>query len=112
MDINEMSGEEVFYKFIDDYDFGHNNNNIQTLNKICGVLGYKGESFLYGSSFELFIEDNPGCLEVIQNWMAEQVDKCEDWKTNLIEEIPSESVDDAFDNEEEEEEIYSEICSS
>lgn len=66
---------------------------IESLNQICADLGYKEEGFKYGSSFEQFIMDNPGCCEKIIDWITDQLDKNSEWKEAL-----------SFDNDSEEEE--------
>lgn len=43
------------------------------MNKIAHMIGYRREQFEYGSSFERFLQDNPGCVDAIQNWMAENL---------------------------------------
>jgi hypothetical protein len=43
---------------------------LDNLNKICKKIGYVGHGFDYGSNFEQFLLDNPGCVEAIQYWMA------------------------------------------
>ena len=44
---------------------------IFNLNEVCKTVGYDGDGFRYGTPFERFIQDNPGCVDAIHKWMAE-----------------------------------------
>ena len=95
MTTKEKSGYEVMQQYLDKnriYCF-EMEQGIRSLNQICAELGYKEEGFRYGSSFEQFIQDNPGCCEKIIEWITEQLDHDSEWKESL-----------SFEDEPEEEE--------
>lgn len=61
-----------FQKYIDHYKLWRNDGEkaVINLNEITKYLGYSGDPYLYGSSFERFLQDNPGCIEVIKEWIG------------------------------------------
>ena len=46
-------------------------SGLDNLNKLCGALGYTEDGFKYGSKLERFLEDNPGAMCAIVEWIAE-----------------------------------------
>lgn len=56
------------------FDATEGERAIKNLNTLCNSIGYRTEGFKFGSSFEMFLQNNPGCVEAIHNWMAENFD--------------------------------------
>lgn len=80
-EIEEKSSDELIQDFIDEEKLHFEGEQaIESLNKVTEALGYKEESFRYGSSFERFIADNPGCCQAIIDWIVEYMDKVPEWK--------------------------------
>jgi hypothetical protein len=75
--IEEENKEEFdFYEYLETKNIGscfEGENGIKKLNTICSDLGYEEERFLYGSPLELFLADNPGCAEVILDWIQKNL---------------------------------------
>ena len=59
------------------------------INQLCSDLGYESEGFKYGSSFERFMQDNPGCMHVIIDWIRDQVCDVKEWQDNLKDNLSS-----------------------
>jgi hypothetical protein len=58
------------------------------LNKILKAIGYKGHQFLYGSPIESFLSDNPGAIDAMLEWIAEQ--DIEEWRDEITTHLPEE----------------------
>lgn len=58
---------------------------IENLNKIAKAIGYHENGFLYGSSLEQFLIDNPGAIETLREWILENFneDCCPQCGTNF-----------------------------
>lgn len=81
----EKEGCEIFDEFIDEYKLYRNEGTegIKQLNKICEGIGYKEDNLLYGTSLERFLQDNSGCIEVIKDFIRDNVGKGNEWKEEL-----------------------------
>jgi hypothetical protein len=97
---------EIFQDVLTAKQLHHNEGEsaLKNLNKICNMIGYRRDCYEYGSSFETFLKDNPGCVDAIQNWMAENFtdDQMQDlgW-------VPGSDDDEEDDDEEIKEEDIS-----
>lgn len=61
--------------------------NLETvLNEVCGYGSY--------NTLDMFLEDNPGCMEAMLQWIGEQ--RVPEWEANLDEQL------ELFNAEEEE----------
>lgn len=68
-----MEKQEILDAYMQEKNFRFEGEiGVKNLNKIAHALGYKEDGLLYGSSFESFLQDNPGCVELIFNWIREQ----------------------------------------
>lgn len=84
-----MDQMELFDAYIEQNNMWHfeGQRGVRHLNKIVQeVCGYGG----YGNTVELFLEDNPGAVEAMVNWIREA--RCLDWQQNL-EELVEQEVD-------------------
>lgn len=72
-DLDDSEKLDLFDELLTLNKIHHNEGvtGICNLNEICKMVGYKDNQFKYGSSFETFIQDNPGCVDAIHKWMAE-----------------------------------------
>jgi hypothetical protein len=64
------------------------------MNNLCSDLGYESDGFKWGSSFERFIQDNPGCSEVIIDWIRDQCEGNSPWLEGLKEDKCDEDAND------------------
>jgi hypothetical protein len=71
---------------------------LDSFNQIARDLGYEQNGFQYGSCFEQFIIDNPGCCEVIYNWIADHMN--EDWAQKLASQLPERTCDNSGNDNE------------
>jgi hypothetical protein len=86
IEMDDRSGREVMDEYLEANKI-HSlemSNGIEALNKICNELGYREDGCRYGSSFEQFIQDNPDCTSKIIDWIAEQLDRNDEWKDSLM----------------------------
>ena len=77
-----MDQVEMFDTYLEQNRMWHfeGQRGVRHLNKIVQeVCGYMG----YGNTVELFLEDNPGAVEAIVNWIREA--RCVEWQQNLEE---------------------------
>jgi len=81
----ELTGGEIFSKFIDDrHLYGtEGETGVRNLNTIAEALGYEESGFKYGTSLEQFLADNSGCVEAIHRWIEEWIDRVPEWKEML-----------------------------
>jgi len=83
-EVEEKSSYELMQNFIDDGRLHfESEQSIESLNKIANQLGYEAECFRYGSSFERFIADNPGCCQAIIDWIIKYIDRVPEWKESM-----------------------------
>lgn len=85
--IGDISGQEVLQKYqeieLSSCCF-EGDSGLKRLNQLFRDLGYPEQSFRYGSSLEQFLSDNYGCIEVMLEWIADQMDGgCTEWKDAL-----------------------------
>ena len=64
---------------------------VENLNKLAGMLGYREDGLKYGSSLERFLQDNQGCIQVIQEWID---DNSHLWESELEEYVTEEENED------------------
>ena len=57
--------EHKFYSF-------EGERGLERLNEFCSALGYKESGFKFGSPLEEFLQDNPGAIEALLDWVREQ----------------------------------------
>ena len=83
--IEELEGCELFDKFIDQENLWNleGESGLGSLNKICDSIGYKESGYKYGTSLETFLLDNPGCNEVILEWIKDHMDNCNEWEDSV-----------------------------
>jgi hypothetical protein len=72
---------------------------VKNLCKLVNAMGYSDEfrfgSFEYNGSYGdliTFLEDNPGCIEAIKEWIGDQ--NIQDWKDNLEAHLPHKDEED------------------
>ena len=57
--------EHKFYNF-------EGERGLERLNEFCSALGYDESGFQFGSPLEEFLQDNPGAIEALLDWVREQ----------------------------------------
>lgn len=68
-----MSNLEHFLQKNNIYHF-EGQSGIENLNKITEEIGYKANSLRWGSSLEVFLQDNPGAMQAVVDWIGENHD--------------------------------------
>lgn len=65
----------IFHSILSKKNLQHTEGEkaIKNLNTLCSSIGYRSEGFKFGSSFEMFLQDNSGCVDVIHDWMAQNL---------------------------------------
>lgn len=74
---------------------------LKNLETVVEALGYRKHSFRYGELIEVFLADNPGAVEAIQDWISEQ--NIPEWNDRVEMELDEEDDPD-YDDENEDEE--------
>jgi len=64
--LNEYCDQKKIFNFEGD-------TGLKNLNQITKAIGYKGHGFMYGSSLEEFLSDNPGACNAIKDWIEENI---------------------------------------
>lgn len=59
---------------------------VKGLHKLASDLGYSQQPFAYGSPLELFLADNPGAVEALQNWVRDN--GSDEWRDDLESTLP------------------------
>ncbi len=83
--MSELSGEELVLKWQDLHEIWHFEGSTKNLTELIGTIGYADRGF--GNALEEFLCDNPGAQVAIVEWIAEVVDRNNDWRQALEEEI-------------------------
>jgi hypothetical protein len=65
---------------------------VEGLNKLTEALGYNGTNFMWGSSLETFLADNPGAMEALVEWIMDQ--HAPEWVENLESEVELEDEEE------------------
>ena len=70
---------------------------VEKLSQIAESLGYAKHGFRYGSPLEVFLADNSGACQALIDWIGEQ--DIDEWKENLVSELPEEDEEKEEDPE-------------
>lgn len=92
----EKSFDEVFQEYQEQNKMWHfeGPKGVRNLTEIVEVLGYTGE---YGQpSIERFLEDNPGAIRAIADWISEQ--NIPEWTERLWDMCDKELEEDEDDD--------------
>ena len=54
----------------------------RNLEDMCEALGY-GEGFMRGRAVEEMLQDNPGAIQALADFLAEQAERNSDWNWHL-----------------------------
>lgn len=87
-----MEQVDLFDKYCDQNRMWHfeGARGVRNLEKVVSeVCGYDGN---WGNVLETFLQDNPGAVEAVVNWIREA--NCLEWRQNL-EELVEEELDEA-----------------
>lgn len=82
--LEAMYAHKGIYRFEGD-------TGIKNLNKLCKIIGYNEQPYMYGSPLELFLSDNAGAIEAIRDFIADNM--IDEWQERIEAELPY----DAFD---------------
>lgn len=75
-EMNKAISEEIFETYLKQKMFHfEGDGGLTNLNTLTKDLGYRSSGFLYGSSLECFLSDNPGAQQAIVDWMRENISK-------------------------------------
>jgi hypothetical protein len=84
----------VFDRYIAQNKMWHfeGESGVQKLTKIAEDLGY-GRGFMFGRALEDFLQDNPGACTAIAEFVAEWVERNDEWEERLADTL--EPLDEA-----------------
>lgn len=94
---------EVFNAYRQQEDLYRNEGSkgFSNLCKIARALGYRDPLFQgslsqggYSGDLMIFLEDNPGAIEAIMNWIVEQGEYASEWKEELESELDEDEEED------------------
>ena len=87
-EMQSATPEEIFNAYINCKKFYHceGEYGLKRLNDLTQNMGYKCHGYMYGSSLEVFLADNPGAQRAIYDWIEQNM--CEEWAEGLSNEIP------------------------
>lgn len=93
---------EIIQKFIDERKLYRNEGEtgVKNLETLIQALGYRKHGFRYGELVEVFLVDNPGAVEALQQWIIDNAGP--EWEDRVEMEL-DEDEDPDYDNEEDEE---------
>ena len=65
---------------------------VRNLEQMCEVLGY-GQGYMRGRAIEEMLADNPGAVEAVANFLAEQAVRNTEWNSALADVLEDEGVE-------------------
>ena len=79
--------EDILERFLNQERMYHleGDRGLEHLNNLANTLGYQRSGFMYGSSLERFLSDNPGAQQAIVDWISNQ--NVEQWKFDLLQNL-------------------------
>ena len=86
-----MDGYELLNKWQDKNKCWNFENSTRNLEKLVSAIGYNEDMF--GSAVQNFLNDNPGAQQAIVEWIGEWIDRNNDWKEMLADEVGEEEDD-------------------
>ena len=87
-----MERYEIVDKFMDTFArSAEGERGVRNLETVCEVLGY-GEGFMRGRAIEEFLQDNPGAVEGLFNFIAEWAERNSDWAYKMEEQLEDEGL--------------------
>ena len=87
-----MERYEIVDKFMDTFARScEGETGVRNLETICETLGY-GEGFMRGRAIEEFLQDNPGAVEGLFNFIAEWAERNRDWAYKMEEQLEDEGL--------------------
>lgn len=101
-ELENMDFDEVLNEYMYQNKFHHfeGSTGVKRLQKLVTNMNPDYSGRFSGNSIIDFLEDNPGAIEAITNWIAEQ--NVDEWKDNLISELNIENDDSDEDEDNEE----------
>lgn len=70
---DELSPAECIQQMVNDAQH-QTTNVIAQINQVCETIGYRRTQYQHGSSLELFLQDNPGAIERLYEFMQENAE--------------------------------------
>jgi len=74
-------------------------SGLKNFNKLCEAIGYKENQFRSRSPLEVFLSDNPGAIERLVGFIAENGEST-DWIENLADNIDVEETEEVAADDE------------
>src|SRR3990172_7080509 len=62
-------------------------SGLAQLEDLCEAIGYRPHGFRFGTTLEGFLSDNPGACDAIVEFITESLDKSQEWRENLADEL-------------------------
>lgn len=73
---------------------------LKNLEQLVEAIGYKRHGFRYGNPIEVFLQDNPGCIEAIQQWIIDA--RVSEWDVEIEDHLNEDDEDEDEVDEDEE----------
>lgn len=98
-EIDEMDLSDVLNEYINEKKFHsfEGSRGVKRLEELVTDLNQDYQGRFSGTSITDFLEDNPGAIEAIIDWISEQ--NVDEWKENLASHL---TIDEDEENDEEE----------
>lgn len=92
---------EIIQKFIDEKKLYRNEGEtgVKNLETLIQALGYRKHGFRYGELVEVFLVDNPGAVEALQQWIIDNAGP--EWEDRVEMELDEDEDPDYNDEEDE-----------
>ena len=85
--------QDVVDTYIDNFMFRlEGEQGVRNLETMCEHLGY-GSGFMRGRAIEEMLADNPGAVEAVANFLAEQAVRNTEWNSALADVLEDEGVE-------------------
>lgn len=85
--------QDVVDTYMDNFMFRmEGETGVKNLEQMCETLGY-GSGWMRGRAIEEMLADNPGAVEAVANFLAEQAVRNTEWNAALADVLEDEGVE-------------------
>ena len=85
--------QDVVDTYMDNFMFRmEGETGVKNLEQMCETLGY-GSGWMRGRAIEEMLADNPGAVEAVANFLAEQAVRNTEWNSALADVLEDEGVE-------------------
>ena len=87
-----MDRNEIVEMFMDNFArSSEGETGVRNLENVCEVLGY-GEGFMRGRAVEEFLQDNPGAVEALFEFIMEWAERNRNWSNAMEDALEDEGL--------------------